>query len=334
MGNNATIVLDSMVDSVIAGDLVTITVTCTNTGTTTWTPSTYHCRLHYRDLNNYVHNYIVGGFELLGEVAPEATVQFTLTTIRPVNGKLQVQMVEELVEWFGDINNIPLIDLYGIIPRQSYSISGVCNVPISAGADDCYVCPRDSAIDLTELILMGAVDTPQNAGFRWVNVTVPKNATIKKAYIVFTAGDDNFNEVCSLSIKGEAADNPITFSTYEDFAARPFTTASVPFIVPTVLNEGTYNSPELKTVIQEIVSRSGWVSGNAITIFCNDDASTAYAVRTIRNYDGFPAQTAVLHIEYEYTPSVIYGNEINGVFTTVDEKTITVVNGQITSITP
>jgi hypothetical protein len=63
-----------------------------------------------------------------------------------------------------------------------------------------------------------------------------------------------------------------------------------------------YNSPEIKTVIKEIVDRSGWASGNDIVIFWDDfeDRSThaSGCYRHAYSYDGGSTYAPKLHIEY------------------------------------
>src|SRR5262249_28731317 len=52
-------------------------------------------------------------------------------------------------------------------------------------------------------------------------------------------------------------------------------------------------TPDLSAVIQEIVNRSGWASGNAIALVI-----TGTGARTAFTYDGSTTQAAVLHLEY------------------------------------
>jgi hypothetical protein len=69
-------------------------------------------------------------------------------------------------------------------------------------------------------------------------------------------------------IEGEDADNPATFSTYADFIARVRTTANVSWINSAAsYPPDYYTSPDISSIIQEIVNRGGWASGNHIAIF-------------------------------------------------------------------
>jgi hypothetical protein len=71
----------------------------------------------------------------------------------------------------------------------------------------------------------------QKIGLRFTGITIPKNATITNAYLTFTATGaflPNTNTgTTNLTIKGQAADSPLTFSnTYYDVSNRTTTAAS------------------------------------------------------------------------------------------------------------
>ena len=56
-------------------------------------------------------------------------------------------------------------------------------------------------------------------------------------------------------------------------------------------------TPELTTLVQEIVDRPGWSSGNALVLVI-----TGSGTRTARSYDGTPSRAAVLEVEYLAAP--------------------------------
>ena len=78
-----------------------------------------------------------------------------------------------------------------------------------------------------------------------------------------------------MRLSAQDADNPGNFSadTHSTFDVRwdARTTARVDWDdAGSWVTDAEYNSPDIKTVIQEIVNRIGWASGNAIVIFWND----------------------------------------------------------------
>ena len=75
----------------------------------------------------------------------------------------------------------------------------------------------------------------------------------------------------SLTIAGQAADNAATFTTVSSNVSSRLRTAAtvgwIPASWPTVNLAGpNQRTPDLSAVIQQIVGRPGWVSGNALAL--------------------------------------------------------------------
>ncbi len=142
---------------------------------------------------------------------------------------------------------------------------------VIASADDAEETVTNHAVSLTSTDLELVVDTTnQEVGVRFVNVGIPAKAAIASAYLKFygrTGENINGNPI-ALTIKGQAADNAAAFtSAVSNIAARAGTVAAVPWSPANwVDGEAGTNAqtPELKAVVQEIVSRSGWVANNAM----------------------------------------------------------------------
>jgi hypothetical protein len=146
--------------------------------------------------------------------------------------------------------------------------------------------------------------TLQVVGLRFPNLTVPPGMTILTAYIQFQA-DEVQSEATSLTIKAHAADNAPAFTTAAfNVSVRPRTTASATWTPPawTLVGEQGPNqrTPELKDVLQEIVNRPGWASGNAVAIII-----TGTGHRTARSFEGLASGAALLHIEMGGAPPLI-----------------------------
>ena len=143
----------------------------------------------------------------------------------------------------------------------------------------------------------------RGCGMRFTNITIPKGSTIVSAYLTFTANDNYAVTVVNTKIRGDDADDAPTFSDATDYFARARTTAEVLWdAIAAWTAESEYNSPDIKTVIQEIIDRAGWSSGNAIVIFWDDhdDRSTHSdgATRAGKSYDYDTGECPKLHIEY------------------------------------
>ena len=143
-------------------------------------------------------------------------------------------------------------------------------------------------------------------GARFLNVTIPKGATITAASLIITSRYAASGATCNARVSAEDVDDAAAFSTEADFNTRfnTHTTARIDWdaiAAWSVDEEGAdTTSPDIKTVIQEIVDRAGWVSGNDIVIFCEDfDArSSNGALRNGYSYDLSTSKAPKLHVEY------------------------------------
>ena len=134
-------------------------------------------------------------------------------------------------------------------------------------------------------------------GVRFLNVAIPQGATIDAAYLSFRAADGN-SEDTDLRLYGEDSDNGLRFSTDEDnLSGRSRTTASVIWNnVATWSNNQYYNSPDISSILQEIVDRPGWSSGSAIVILIQ--STDPDGKRLIVSHDGQHPHAPLIHIEY------------------------------------
>ena len=137
----------------------------------------------------------------------------------------------------------------------------------------------------------------QTIGLRFTDIAVPPGATIIRAHIQFEA-DATQSEPTNLLLQGQAADNPATFTNVDrNVSGRPRTAESAGWSPPpwTVVGEAgpDQRTSDLAVVIQEIVDRPGWASGNAIAIII-----TGTGKRTARTQEMHPSGAALLHIEY------------------------------------
>ncbi len=169
-------------------------------------------------------------------------------------------------------------------------------VRVSDGDDDAEEVESDGDMDLSstdlELIRDGSDD--QIVGVRFQNVTVPPGATIHSAYIEFEV-DVASDEETNLTLHGQAADDPTTFTnTNYDISTRPKTTASVSWSPDEwVFANDKHQTSDLSPIIQEIVNRDGWVSGNAMVFMVEGSG-----YREAESYEGEADAAPLLVIEY------------------------------------
>ena len=148
------------------------------------------------------------------------------------------------------------------------------------------------------------------SAMRFTNVTVPPviegvPVVVSNAYIEFTArpnsGSTAFKSAAlTLTITAQAADNPVTIGTVDyDISSRTDTAASVTWSVPAGAwtDNNKYQTPDLTTIVQELINRPGWAAGNAM--FFKINAGTENGGRTANSFDSNPTLAPRLVIEYD-----------------------------------
>ncbi len=148
-----------------------------------------------------------------------------------------------------------------------------------------------------DLDMMNDGTTVQAAvGLRFTNVAIPQGATIIGAWIQFWPNEKR-SDATTLQIQADAADNSAAMSTKNNLTSRTLTSANVTWVPPawTTLDVPgpEAQTPDLASVVQEIVSRGGWGSGNAMGFII-----TGSGRRVAEAYDANPAWAPLLHVDY------------------------------------
>lgn len=195
------------------------------------------------------------------------------------------------------------------LPIVEQAVSNyVLEVRVSASSDDAEESATGGVTRSSTTLELVRGSTNQIVGLRFTGLTIPSGATITNSYIQFSAKTSN-SEATSLTIQGQAVDDPATFSgsTY-GVSSRARTTASVPW-TPAAWTLGTAGSaqrtPSLTAILQEIVSKPGWASGDALALLM-----TGTGRRGASSYDASPADAPLLHVEYSLDPTPIVETRI------------------------
>jgi hypothetical protein len=152
--------------------------------------------------------------------------------------------------------------------------------------------------DNADLELVTDGGSPQTVGIRFTGVAVPAGSTVVDAYIQFQA-DETGSNTSNLTLEGEAVDHAETFVEFTaGISSRPRTGASVPWSAAPWLIVGEagvdQQTPDLSAVIQEIVDRPGWASGNALSIIV-----TGSGRRVAEAFDGDVDGAPLLHVRFQ-----------------------------------
>lgn len=131
-------------------------------------------------------------------------------------------------------------------------------------------------------------------GLRFQSIFVPKGAKVKNAYIVFHAHEGKGAEdVAKITIHGDAEDNAPTFDEdnfNENYLLddRPTTTASVAWTVEEEwIIWKPYQTADISSIVQEILDRDGWKSGNAMAFIFKAEDQGPSTVENAREFTAY-----------------------------------------------
>ena len=185
---------------------------------------------------------------------------------------------------------------------------------VNSGNDDAEQRISTGAMDLTSSDLEITTDGSNNQliGVRFTNVNIPKGAVIDSAFIQFATKGDKAPVSGAVTIKAELSGNSATFtSTVNNISGRTLTTNSVNWPGSTDNTWGTcctnfrgpaQRTPNIKTIIEDVINQSAWNTNNAVTIVMN-----GAGVRNAQSFNGSAANAPELIVYYRnnnYTPGV------------------------------
>ena len=134
-------------------------------------------------------------------------------------------------------------------------------------------------------------------GLRFTDLDIPKDATITKAYLGFRVASSGSGDTV-LTVRAEDSDTPRRFTRSErDISSRRTTTAAASWRPSAWRKDASMRSSDVSKVVQEVVSRSDWNSGDALAFIVTGDSR---AKRSALSRNGGGARYApTLRVWYE-----------------------------------
>jgi hypothetical protein len=164
----------------------------------------------------------------------------------------------------GLVSETPPFDL------EAQATSTTITVPVAANGDDAEEVNGSMQLSGKSLDFT----TKTTVGLRFGRVEIPARAKVTRAYIQFKAITAD-SGAATLQLRGVASDNAAAFrSAAKNLSARGKTAAFSTWRPNAWTRGQTTRSSELASVVQEVVNRPGWQSGNALAFLVTNGGTS------------------------------------------------------------
>jgi hypothetical protein len=215
------------------------------------------------------------------------------------------------------MKNIVILSFVSVLVLTGTANSATTTVSyqISAGADDGFAWSATEQ-DISSSYLMIGDDRTYTTSYylsamRFADVDIPRNATIIDVRLKISSIDQEYRGRVYGVIEGEAADDTANFSA-RNIADANKTAAGIDWDHTTNWTANTYyTSPDVSTVIQEIINRPGWNFSNSLALLYSTRADSGKR-RMFGSFETGAGFAATLEITYEVLTISGYIMDLNG----------------------
>ena len=182
---------------------------------------------------------------------------------------------------------------------------GATNITLSVSASNNDAYQNNSNVNDSAALQLRNQSSSGHIGVRFTGVNIPKNSTINSARIDLTVETQQSSSTANINIRAQQVDNATFFESgnTSDLSTRFGATGSQVsgWSPPNSVAGTTLSTPSLTTLVQEIVNRSGWTTGNAMAFIFKNAANVR------RDYHSFDTGTATTRPQLiiNYTPPVV-----------------------------
>ena len=190
-----------------------------------------------------------------------------------------------------------LVPSAGVAPGPAHA--EVAEVRIAASADDAEQNASGSVSVVGSDLELVWDGNSQTVGLRFPGLALPQGAEITDAWLQFEAHETSATAV-TVSFQAQAADDALPFTTAsQNISTRAREAGSVTWSPAAWTSVGVagpeQRTPNLASLVQAVVDRPGWFSGNALALIVTGSGT---GKRTARSFNTDPAGAALLHVEY------------------------------------
>ncbi|MBX9763416.1 MAG: pilus assembly protein PilY [Pseudomonadaceae bacterium] len=146
--------------------------------------------------------------------------------------------------------------------------------------------------------LNGLAPESRMGALRFQDVGIPQGATVTGARLDFVPAAANSDPV-TFQVKAERVNNASAFANGNDLVARTKTTALTTWTPAAWPNQATpkpIQGPDVKALVQEVVSQAGWCGNNAMAFYLTPTSGTG--TRSAHSFDGSGGLQPTLTVSY------------------------------------
>ena len=144
----------------------------------------------------------------------------------------------------------------------------------------------------------------RHSWWRFLSVAIEKKSVIESAIVRFTCHVSRTDDML-LKIEGNDIDNAVAPTNESEADALVKTSAALDWDITTNWIDGTqYDTVDITAIIQEIVNRGGWASGNALMVLVDNDGGADFNLQAPSAFEySSGAEKAELHISWGPPPA-------------------------------
>lgn len=177
---------------------------------------------------------------------------------------------------------------------------------------------------------------PEYLGLRFDDLNIPRGATINHAKVEFTVIDASSTPT-QMTIKGESVDDSVPFTVVNNGLSSRIsasggypTTASVNWDIGEWVKRGyEENTPDVASIIQEIVDRPGWCGGNALSLYMFGQGNRVVESRDRGIYEAPTLQISYDPSDIDFTDTCLRSVAKTAVVNGIDDLVATAPSGVI-----
>ena len=167
--------------------------------------------------------------------------------------------------------------------------------------DDCHI--NDTEFWDTSYCILGNSGPDNTTFIRFPNVLINTYATISAAVLKVYSVSNYSSAGVKVRSYGNYIANAIAPTNRTQALALAKTTAHVDWSIGTWTTDLFVSAPDITTIIQEIINRSDWSSGNALQLIMEDNGSTGGSWRALKaNTAGKRAELTITFTEPAVLP--------------------------------